>query len=707
MRGVIYIASHSLRKFVFVSAALFFAAVFVSSANAQVGIEWIRQFGSPTPSEDAVSVAVDTDGSVYVGGFTSGELPGQTRAGDANDSDFDSFVRKYDSDGSITWTRQFGTDSFDQVFGLSINGPAIYVVGITEGAFGTSTNAGDFDLFVRRYDGSGSEVWTTQIGSSGADEVLMIGSDSTGVYLVGITSGALPGQTNSGNGDAFIVKVDASGSIAWIRQFGTSDFDSAGGVLIDGSNVYVGGLTNGSFPGETNSGGTDIFVRQFDTSGVEGWTVQFGTPSGEELFGAAADATGIYVTGFTTGDMSGTNAGGADVFIRKYDTSGSIVWTRQFGTSAFDQPFAITANDTGVYVTGVTIGLLGDANSGGEDVFVRKYDSDGNIIWTFQFGTPETDEAFGISMFSNELYVVGSTLGTFAGQTHIGEVDAFVVKLVQDDTDGDGIFDEIDLLPATFSDDFADDATTTGRISSRGNANLNLTVRDATSSADGVVAEADAGGSNPKAKIVACGSNFFVSAGDQVVITCGSVTVQVVEGDGVEIEFIADDGTVASTTLTTGNTIIFDTEEATFSAPPGESSTIIVEGNEITLEPGEVLQYVAIDVKPSNGASCVNPDANGVIPVAILSSALFDASTIDPLTVALEGAEVRVRGKGNLGTLKDVDGDGDLDLLLHIQNEITLGVGQSTVTLTGTTYEEFGGDEIIGSDSICVVPPTE
>jgi len=706
MRGGLYIASQSLRKYIFISAAVFFAAVFVSSASAQVGIEWTRQFGGVV-SEDEVAVSVGADGSVYVGGFTSGELPGQTRAGDPNESDFDAFIKKYDSSGNEVWTRQFGTDSFDQVFGISINGAAIYVAGITEGSFGTSTNAGDFDLFVRRYDSSGNEIWTAQTGSSDADEILMISSDSTGVYLVGLTGGTLPGQTPSGNGDAFIVKIDTTGSVAWTRQFGTSGFDSAGGVLIDGSNVYVGGLTTGEFPSETNLGGTDIFVRQYDTNGVEGWTVQFGTPDGEELFGAASDATGIYVTGFTSGDMDGANAGGADVFVRKYDFSGNLVWTRQFGTTVFDQPFSITANGTGVYVTGVTTGSLGGANSGGEDVFVRKYDSDGNIIWTFQFGTSDTDEAFGISMFSNELYVVGSTLGTFTGQTNTGEVDAFIVRLAQDDTDGDGIFDEIDLLPATFSDDFADDATTTGFITTRGG--QTLTIQDATSSSDGVIASTDVSGSPPKARITACGgTKFDLSAGDSVVITCGSVVAEVTDGDGVEIEFIADDGTVVSTTLPSGNTIIFDTEEATFSAPPDEPATIIVAGRETTLEPGQTLKYISvdIDVKPSNGASCVNPDANGVIPVAIMGSALFDVASIDPLTVALEGAEVRVRGKSsNYGTFKDVDGDGYIDLLLQIENNIALGEGQSNVTLTGFTFG--GGDEIVGSDSICIVPPSE
>lgn len=575
------LASHSLPRFFIILAATVFAVVFISTAHAQVGIEWVRQFGTGTNQED-IAVALDTDGSIYVGGTTSGSFPGHTNAGD-----IDAFVRKYNASGTEIWTRQFGTANFDQVFGVSINTASIYVAGLTEGAFGTSTNAGDSDIFVRKYDSSGNVVWTSQIGSAGNDEVMAIDSDSTGVYLVGETGGALPGQTATGSADAFIIKLDTDGNTAWIRQFGTSAFDRGGAILIDGTDVYIGGITLGTLPGEVSSGGTDVFVRKYDTNGNEFWTAQFGTPNTDEIFGASADSSGIYVTGFTTGAFSGeTNAGGADVFVRKYDTAGSILWTRQFGTSAFEQPFGILANGTGIYVVGLTTGTLpGQSSAGSDDIFVQKYNSSGDVVWTFQTGTSATDEAFGISMFSNEVYIAGGTFGTFPGETSLGDFDAFIIKLKQDDTDMDGIFDEIDTQPAVFSDDFDDGATTTGSITTRGG--QNLTIQDATSSTDGVVAETDPSGSNPKAKIVACASTFNLSAGDKVVITCSSVVVEVAGGDGVEVEFVADDGTVVSTTLTLGSVVVFKTDTATFFVPEGKTATIIIEGTEIVLGSGE------------------------------------------------------------------------------------------------------------------------
>jgi hypothetical protein len=111
---------------------------------------------------------------------------------------------------------------------------------------------------------------------------------------------------------------------------------------------------------------------------------------------------------------------------------------------------------------------------------------------------------------------------------------------------------------------------------------------------------------------------------------------------------------------------------------------------------------VQIDIKPGSDPNCINLDANGVIPVAILTTAEFDASTVDPLSVMLEGAVVRVKGKsGRAGSLEDIDGDGDIDLMLQVNNETTLQSGNSIATLTGMTYD---GLAIEGKDQIEIVP---
>ena len=118
------------------------------------------------------------------------------------------------------------------------------------------------------------------------------------------------------------------------------------------------------------------------------------------------------------------------------------------------------------------------------------------------------------------------------------------------------------------------------------------------------------------------------------------------------------------------------------------------------------VRTVDVDIKPGSYPNSVNLGSNGVVPVAILSTLDFDATTVDPVTVTLAGADVAVRGKGNryLASEEDVDGDGLVDLMLHIETEnLDPGTFQDGLAqLTGETYE---GEAIEGWDEITVVPP--
>jgi hypothetical protein len=115
---------------------------------------------------------------------------------------------------------------------------------------------------------------------------------------------------------------------------------------------------------------------------------------------------------------------------------------------------------------------------------------------------------------------------------------------------------------------------------------------------------------------------------------------------------------------------------------------------------------VDIDIKPGSDPNCFNADDHGVIPVAILGSADFDASTVDPTSIFLDGAGVRVKGKsGNAGSLEDVNNDGFEDLVVQIEDaDGTFEEGDTVATLTGNLKEEFGGTPIEGTDTICIVP---
>jgi hypothetical protein len=206
--------------------------------------------------------------------------------------------------------------------------------------------------------------------------------------------------------------------IEFILQFGTPEEDSAT-IALDVSsdqsgNVYVVGITTGTLPDQTSEGGQDAFIRKYDSDGDEIWTRQFGTSDDDSAQGVSVDSSSgdVYVVGNTRGTLPDqTSEGGQDAFIRKYDSDGDEIWTQQFGTSEFDVAQGVSTDSSGdAYVAGSTSGTFPD-QTGEEYVFaafIRKYDSDGDEIWTRQFEIGEGLLGRGVSTDSSGgVYLAG------------------------------------------------------------------------------------------------------------------------------------------------------------------------------------------------------------------------------------------------------------------------------------------------------------
>jgi len=146
-----------------------------------------------------------------------------------------------------------------------------------------------------------------------------------------------------------------------------------------------------------------------------------------------------------------------------------------------------------------------------------------------------------------------------------------------------------------------------------------------------------------------------------------------------------------------------ETHASTGAVAPGdiidyEATYPTVPGGPITL-----TREVDIVIKPGSSPNCFNNNGHGVIPVAVLSTETFDAATVDAFSVALDGMGVRAKGKsGDAGALEDVDADGDLDLVVHIED--IDGTYQEGDTLAMLTAETVDGVQIRGTDTICIMP---
>jgi hypothetical protein len=146
------------------------------------------------------------------------------------------------------------------------------------------------------------------------------------------------------------------------------------------------------------------------------------------------------------------------------------------------------------------------------------------------------------------------------------------------------------------------------------------------------------------------------------------------------------------------------TEDVTLAVtdPEGASDTAVTTVTVTVIE-------VEIDIKPGSDPNSINLGSQGVVPMAFLTGEDFDAATIDPLSVTFKGEDfegfVKMRGKKGqvpMADLADVDGDGDEDLVVHLETEnLALAPTDTICTLGALTFE---GLVVQGTDFVDIVP---
>ncbi|MBT6185498.1 MAG: hypothetical protein HOI07_12245 [Betaproteobacteria bacterium] len=364
---------------------------------------WARSIGG-TITEYGQDIAADSGSNVYV----IGEYYGSVTIGSTtltSTGSFDVFVAKYDTNGSVQWARSIGGTNYGRAIATD-SGGNVYVIGEYSGtatfAPGTTlASAGSSDVFVAKYDTSGTVQWATSIGGPGSDNGYGIATDSGGnVYVTGRYQGTVTIEsttlTNAGSYDAFVAKYDTSGTFQWATSISGTGTEYGQAIATDsGGNVYVTGIYTNNFTIEsttlTNAGFSDTFVAKYDTSGTFQWAESI---SGMGDGGGSAIATdsggNVYVTGYyngsiTIGSTTLTSAGSYDAFVAEYDTSGTVLWATSIGGTSSDSGRGIATDSNGnMYVTGeyggtLTIGSTTLTSAGSYDAYVVKYSPPKNL----------------------------------------------------------------------------------------------------------------------------------------------------------------------------------------------------------------------------------------------------------------------------------------------------------------------------------------
>ena len=182
----------------------------------------------------------------------------------------------------------------------------------------------------------------------------------------------------------------------WTKLLGTVSNDEANGVatMPDG-NIYITGYAYGNLDGQTNEGSYDVFLTKYNLDGNKIWTRLLGTGNNDQATGTTTPDGSIYITGFTFGDLDGqTFIGLNDVFLTKYNLDGNKIWTRLLGTGNIDAGYGVATHLREIYITGYTDGDLdGQTREGSRDAFLAKYNPDGDIVWTRLLGTGNNEQA--------------------------------------------------------------------------------------------------------------------------------------------------------------------------------------------------------------------------------------------------------------------------------------------------------------------------
>lgn len=403
--------------------------IFTTSLNAQT--YWGSRSGGLT-IEEANSVCTDLNGNTYVTGYFTGSCTFQSQT--VNSSGLsDVFVAKYSPTGALTWVIRLGGNNNDRGNGIACDASGnVYVTGYFYGSAGfgsyTLNSFGQQDAFLAKLDASGTVLWVKQGGGTGADLSNDVTTDNLGnaiiigTYNGNATFGAY--NINSQSDDIFIVKYDASGTEQWVKNGTAPNSDMGFAISCDQNNNVV---ATGQFsqtitfdvthPNTTNN---SIFVVKFNAAGQEQWFNIIGGATNNISHDIGCDNSGnVYVTGDFTGNLYFfpnlatplTNPYPNRIFIAKYSSAGALQWSQCDGSDSEVSSTSIAVSSTGLNIAGnfkCKFSEYADQygqgifNSVGfNDCFTALYDLSGNRQWMRQWGGKKDDYCHGITYDNN------------------------------------------------------------------------------------------------------------------------------------------------------------------------------------------------------------------------------------------------------------------------------------------------------------------
>ena len=439
-------------------SAFFFVFVLPRPSPGQ----WALQIGGPE-RDRVTDLFVNEEGDIYLTGTFHEQInlggPVLNGTGPAP-----LFLARLNYDGTHLWSLKVDGDFFPGA-SLVVNPTGtLFLSGIFEGDvdLGDGLLQGDsFELFFARYNIDGALFGVQAGGGTGQKQVNGLGLTPEGqATVVGAFNGRIeldntPLQGTDGGTDFFLATYQDDGDLLRAVAFGGAAEDHPLDAVLDASGrTYVTGffsLVQGSI--ETNLGGgtlqgtdQEAFLAAYNPSGTHVWSQAFGGPGNETgtTLTAAPDG-GVYLAGtfentFTLGTSTFQSRGAHDVFLARFDASGTLLWIQQWGGEGNDRVNDLAVAPDGLlYTTGrfehtAQFGPSAETSAGAADVFLARLNPDGTVLGVSRYGGSAADAGLVLAFDADgNLHLAGTFEGTidlgFGPLASAGDADIFVAQI--------------------------------------------------------------------------------------------------------------------------------------------------------------------------------------------------------------------------------------------------------------------------------------
>jgi uncharacterized protein (DUF2249 family) len=384
--------------------------------------------------ENISSIDFDGNGGLFITGNTSGTTdfdPSPATNTLVTTSIRISFIAYYTNFGSFVWVKNIGGKSSSSIYPVKIiagTDSALYTVGqfnltsdFDPSAATATITPSNSDLFIAKYDTNGNYLWAGKIGSTSTDTLTSFDIDNANnLYLTGAMGAVTDFDTSAAsltldpaNGTGFLAKYNSAGTVTYAYNLSTTGtkviVDSPSAIL----NLY------GSFTGYRDfdlSASTSFFYTDITNSFFSRYTLDAGYGYTKQIGNYATVSSTTYVatdvSGFVynSGNFGNTldlnpsaattnvtSGGWTDFYISKYAPTGDLVWAKSISGPLFNGVNAMNTDPNGnIYVMGRFLGTvdfdpsanianLVSTNNVTTDVFIAKYDTNGNFLWAKKF----------------------------------------------------------------------------------------------------------------------------------------------------------------------------------------------------------------------------------------------------------------------------------------------------------------------------------